>query len=115
MRLGLPGQPLPCPCSPPTHPPSRCPASALPLPCPCSPLPPAGGSRTEYYRLTCDLVHNTVAAQRLLQRTVEFPAFDPRFTGKQHTTAWLLADMVDHPVLWGPAQVRAGACVGVGV
>lgn len=63
-----------------------------------------GGSRTEYYRLTCDLAHNTVAAQRLLQRTVEFPAFDPRYTGKQHTTAWLLADMVDHPVLWGPAQ-----------
>ncbi|EFJ50758.1 hypothetical protein VOLCADRAFT_88605 [Volvox carteri f. nagariensis] len=63
-----------------------------------------GGARTQLTRLTCDLRTGAVECRKLLQRTVEFPMTDPRVTARRHSVAWFIADAVDHPVLWGPAQ-----------
>ncbi|KAG2446058.1 hypothetical protein HXX76_000660 [Chlamydomonas incerta] len=66
-----------------------------------------GGSRTQLTRLTVDLRAPggpRVERRRLLQRTVEFPATDPRVTSRPHGVAWYIADAVDDPVMWGPAQ-----------
>ncbi|GLC44176.1 hypothetical protein PLESTM_001563900 [Pleodorina starrii] len=63
-----------------------------------------GGARMQLTRLTCDLRTGAVQRRKLLQRTVEFPGTDPRVTSRPHSVAWFIADAVDHPVLWAPAQ-----------
>ncbi|KAG2452616.1 hypothetical protein HYH02_002853 [Chlamydomonas schloesseri] len=66
-----------------------------------------GGARTQLTRLTVDLRAPggpRVERRKLLQRTVEFPATDPRVTSRPHGVAWYIADAVDDPYLWGPAQ-----------
>ncbi|KAG2494565.1 hypothetical protein HYH03_007331 [Edaphochlamys debaryana] len=63
-----------------------------------------GGARAHLTRLTCDLRRGSVRRQKLLQRTVEFPAKDPRVAARPHRVGWFIADAVDDPVLWGPAQ-----------
>ncbi len=50
-----------------------------------------GGARTQLTRFTLDLAANTCSSQRLLRRTVEFPAMDPRATGRRHSAAFFVA------------------------
>ncbi|GIL70729.1 hypothetical protein Vretifemale_1443 [Volvox reticuliferus] len=63
-----------------------------------------GGARMQLTRLTCDMRTGAVERRKLLQRTVEFPVSDQRITGRPHGVFWCIADAVDHPILWGPAQ-----------
>ncbi|GFR46495.1 hypothetical protein Agub_g8073 [Astrephomene gubernaculifera] len=63
-----------------------------------------GGARTQLTRLTCDLRTGRVERRKLLQRTVEFPAIDPRVVGRPHRVAWFVGDAVNDPVHWAPPQ-----------
>ncbi len=67
-----------------------------------------GGCRSQLYRLVADLATDTLeSCEQQLQRTVEFPTYAwQSATGKPYRHAYLGADAVDHPVSWGPAQVR---------
>lgn len=79
------------------------PAAADPLVlCPLLParcdLAPASSDRL------CLGCLSQVDTTKLLTRTVEFPSMGPAHTGKPYKHAYMLADRVGHPVLWGPAQ-----------
>ncbi|MEW5298931.1 MAG: hypothetical protein WDW36_002000 [Sanguina aurantia] len=68
-------------------------------------LPPAGGCRSELHRLVCDLSGGgSVSAERVMRRTVEFPGINPLWNGLPHQHSYLVADTVDHELLWGPGQ-----------
>lgn len=44
------------------------------------------------------------SATRMLRRTCEFPTLNPAINGRPHRYAWVLADMADDDVHWGPPQ-----------
>ncbi len=54
--------------------------------------------------MVCDLRSGRVSETRLLRRTGEFPATDPRVVGRPHSATWLGCDMVDDTYLWGNLQ-----------
>eukprot|EP00195_Chlamydomonas_chlamydogama_P010574 CAMPEP_0202902346 /NCGR_PEP_ID=MMETSP1392-20130828/16799_1 /ASSEMBLY_ACC=CAM_ASM_000868 /TAXON_ID=225041 /ORGANISM="Chlamydomonas chlamydogama, Strain SAG 11-48b" /LENGTH=605 /DNA_ID=CAMNT_0049589095 /DNA_START=178 /DNA_END=1995 /DNA_ORIENTATION=+ len=75
-----------------------------------------GGSRAEYFRLDVDLRGpGTVMQRRLLHnRTVEFPAMHPDWTGRPHSHAYFMADTVGHHLHWGPGQAIVKVELGHG-
>ncbi len=72
--------------------------------CQFSAMLSAGGQRTHLYRHVCDLRSGAVSETRLLRRTGEFPATDPRVVGRPHRATWLGCDMVDDALMWGSLQ-----------
>ncbi|KAJ9506085.1 hypothetical protein QJQ45_016616 [Haematococcus lacustris] len=65
------------------------------------------GCRTHLYRMVLDLPQRRLhSCQRLLRRTLEFPAINQgQATAQPYRHAYFAADAVDHGRAWGPAQV----------
>jgi carotenoid cleavage dioxygenase-like enzyme len=64
-----------------------------------------GGQRSEAWRLELDLQRQTVRRTQLLQRACEFAVVNPAVVGRPHSHFYALGANIDHPELWGPAQV----------
>ncbi|MEW5313269.1 MAG: hypothetical protein WDW38_004853 [Sanguina aurantia] len=68
----------------------------------------SGGCRSELHRLVCDLSGGgSVSVERVMRRTVEFPGINPLWNGLPHQHSYLVADTVDHELLWGPGQAHS--------